>query len=123
MTLVETFRSTASAAGFILHWEGDGVGIQGVASYAAHGLADSGSLVLLSSDEPRSRSLLPFIHYTYLDVSRILPSINELFAALGPTPPSCVNIVTGPSSSGDIEMTLTVGVHGPGEEHIILRQA
>jgi L-lactate utilization protein LutC len=123
MTLVETFRSTATAAGFILHWESDGIGIQGIASHAAYGLADSGSLVLLSSDEPRSRSLLPFIHYTYLEVSRILPSIDELFAALGPSPPSCVNIVTGPSSSGDIEMTLTVGVHGPGEEHIILRQA
>ena len=122
MTLVERFRSTATAAGFILHSESDDVGIQGLASHAAYGLADSGSLVLLSSDEPRSRSLLPFIHYTYLDVSRILPSIDELFAALGPTPPSCVNIVTGPSSSGDIEMTLTVGVHGPGEEHIVLRK-
>jgi len=122
MTLAETFCSAATAAGFILHWEGEGVGIQGVASHAAYALADSGSLVLLSSDEPRSRSLLPFIHYTYLDVSRILPSIDQLFAALGPSLPSCVSIVTGPSSSGDIEMTLTVGVHGPGEEHIILRQ-
>jgi L-lactate dehydrogenase complex protein LldG len=123
MTLVDKFLSAATAAGFILHWEGEDVVIDGDPSHAHYGLADSGSLVLLSSDEPRSRSLLPFIHYTYLDVSRILPSIDALFAAVGSAPPSCVNIVTGPSSSGDIEMTLTVGVHGPGEEHIILRQA
>ena len=86
MTLLERFRSTATAAGFILHSESDDVVIDGVSSHAAYGLADSGSLVLLSSDEPRSRSLLPFVHYTYLDVSRILPSIDELFAALGPEP-------------------------------------
>lgn len=122
MTLIERFLSAATAAGFIVRWEGEDVAIDRIPSQARYGLADSGSLVLLSSDEPRSRSLLPFVHYTYLDVSRILPGIDSLFAALGPVPPSCVNIVTGPSSSGDIEMTLTVGVHGPGEEHIILRQ-
>jgi L-lactate utilization protein LutC len=123
MNLLETFRSAAARAGFILHWEADGVVVDGDASEAGYALADSGSVVLLSSEEPRSRSLLPFVHYTYLDVSRILPSIDELFAVLGPSAPSCISIVTGPSSSGDIEMTLTVGVHGPGEEHIILRRA
>jgi L-lactate dehydrogenase complex protein LldG len=122
MTLVDLFRQSAAAAGFIVHWDTDGVEVtDGIASQAAYGIADSGSLVLLSTDEPRSRSLLPFVHYTYLTASRILPGLDDLFAALGHDPPSCVAIVTGPSSSGDIEMTLTIGVHGPGEEHIILR--
>jgi L-lactate dehydrogenase complex protein LldG len=103
-----------------VHNESAAITIQGTPSRAAFGLADSGSLVLLATEEPRSRALLPYVHYTFLSVERIIPSIDELFSALGRRPPSCVSIVSGPSSSGDIEMTLTVGVHGPAEEHVIL---
>jgi L-lactate dehydrogenase complex protein LldG len=120
MSLQEQYTEHARAAGFIVHEIGSGVEPDGTPSRAAYALADSGSLVLLSSDEPRSRSLLPYVHYTYVSAASILPSLTELFAALGRRPPSCVAIVTGPSSSGDIEMTLTVGVHGPGEEHVLL---
>ncbi len=35
-------------------------------------------------------------------------------------PPSALTLVTGPSRTGDIELVLTVGVHGPKELHVIL---
>ncbi len=34
--------------------------------------------------------------------------------------PSALTFVTGPSRTGDIEQTLTIGVHGPGELHLVV---
>jgi L-lactate dehydrogenase complex protein LldG len=121
MSLVELFVENAKNVGFLVHRDGDqSITSEDEPSRAAYGLADTGSVVVLASDEPRGRSLLPFVHWTYLNESRILPGLDELFAELGNDLPSSVAIITGPSRSGDIEMTLAVGVHGPGEVHIVL---
>ena len=74
----------------------------------------------LSSDEPRSRSLLPWTHVTVVREETILAGLEELFEALGTDLPSSVAIVTGPSRSADIEQKLAVGVHGPGEVHVAI---
>jgi L-lactate dehydrogenase complex protein LldG len=125
VSLVESFVRNAEAVGFAVHRGGDVPAIEGAeVSRALYGLADTGSVVLAASpDEPRARSLLPAAHVSLLDESRILPGLAELFEAVGDNLPSALAIVTGPSRSADIEQHLVVGVHGPGEVHVVLTTA
>ena len=120
MTLVDEFVVNAEAVGCHVH-RGEAPSIDGAGvSTAIYGLADTGSVVLSSSEEPRAQSLLPDVHVTLLREDLILPGLDELFAALGRSLPSALAIVTGPSRSADIEQQLVVGVHGPGEVHVVL---
>jgi len=121
MSIADEFAANAAAVGCHVH-RGVAPAIEGAgASTALYGLADTGSVVLAASaDEPRARSLLPAVHVTLLREDRILPGLDELFAALGKDLPSALAIVTGPSRSADIEQKLVVGVHGPGEVHVVL---
>ena len=116
----ELFAERAAQAGFTVH-RGGIPELEGAeVSHAAYALADTGSVVLLSSDEPRARSLLPFVHVTVVREDRTLPDLASLFEALGDDLPSSVAIVTGPSRSADIEQKLAVGVHGPGDVHVVI---
>jgi L-lactate utilization protein LutC len=116
--LVELFAENAVAAGFTVHREGEPPEEPSRALYA---LADSGSVVLAASpEEPRAKSLLPFTHWTVVERDRVLPGLEELFARLGTELPSALAIVTGPSRSADIEQRLAVGVHGPGDVHVLI---
>jgi L-lactate dehydrogenase complex protein LldG len=119
--LVELFAANAAAAGFRVH-RGSAPELEGAGvSEASYGLADTGSVVLAASaTEPRARSLLPPVHMSLLREERVLPGLAELFEALGGELPSALAIVTGPSRSADIEQQLVVGVHGPGEVHVVL---
>jgi len=121
MSLVDDFLRNAEAAGYHVH-RGTAPEIDGAeVSQALYGLADTGSVVLgAAPDEPRARSLLSEVHISVLREDRILPGLAELFEALGSDLPSQLAIVTGPSRSADIEQKLTVGVHGPGEVHVVL---
>ena len=121
VNLVEAFVANAEAVGCHVHRgaapELEGAGV----STALYGLADTGSVVLAAApDEPRANSLLPDVHVTLLREDRIMPGLDELFAALGDDLPSALAIVTGPSRSADIEQKLAVGVHGPREVHVVL---
>jgi L-lactate dehydrogenase complex protein LldG len=96
-------------------------------SNVEHLVAETGSLVMAARpDEPRSVSLLPPIHLALADKSQILPDLFDLFDLFSPVnspdsqPPSCLTVITGPSKTGDIELRLVTGVHGPGEIHVIL---
>ncbi len=96
-----------------------GVGITG-ADYA---LADTGTLVMLSSgEEARMISLLPPVHVAVVPASRILSSLDQLLTTL-PLPAertSSMVLITGTSRTGDIEQILVRGVHGPGEVHVVV---
>ncbi len=86
---------------------------------AVAALADTGTLVL-PSGHGRSHvaSLLPAVHLAVLRARDIHASLEAWLAAGGKdllTQASVVALVSGPSRTADIEMTLTVGVHGPGE--------
>jgi L-lactate dehydrogenase complex protein LldG len=121
VSLVAQFARNAEAAGFVVH-RGESPAIAGAeTSRVSYGLADTGSVVLEAGpDEPRARHLLPEVHVSLLPESRIVPGLEELFAAVGSALPSALVIVTGPSRSADIEQRLVVGVHGPREVHVVL---
>jgi L-lactate dehydrogenase complex protein LldG len=87
------------------------------------GLAETGSVVLASGPgRPRMASLLVPVHVAVLRVDRIVDSISGLLATRGDLVAAGSNLVaiTGPSRTADIEHTLSRGVHGPGEVHVIL---
>lgn len=100
-----------------------GVGITG-ADYA---IADTGTLVLLSGPErPRGVSLIPPVHLAIVRKENILSNIGELFDILNKlcesteAMPACTTFITGPSRTADIELNLTLGVHGPKELHVLI---
>ncbi|HET8894753.1 MAG TPA: LUD domain-containing protein [Gaiellaceae bacterium] len=121
--LVETFARNAAAAGFVVH-RGEAPALAGAGvSRAVYGVAATGSVVLASSpEEPRSRHLLPDVHVSLLREDAVVPDLAALFAAFAGRLPSALAIVTGPSRSADIEQRLVVGVHGPGEVHVVLER-
>jgi L-lactate dehydrogenase complex protein LldG len=89
---------------------------------ADYAIADSGTLVLLSNPkQPRLVSLIAPIHIAILDSERIVPNIFDLFQIFTyKSEMSCIAFITGPSRTADIELNLTLGVHGPKEVHILI---
>jgi len=91
-------------------------------STAAWAIAETGSLVLEHGPmQGRSVTLLPPTYVAVLPADRLLRTVPEAIQKYaGGTLPANVCFHTGPSRSGDIEMSLVVGMHGPGDVHVIL---
>jgi len=83
------------------------------------GLADTGSVLIVNGNgNPLHASLLPEIHIAILAKSKILPSLSDAMYLIKDT--RAAVFITGPSRTADIEMTLTIGVHGPKEIHVFV---
>ncbi|MDO9082390.1 MAG: LUD domain-containing protein [Humidesulfovibrio sp.] len=95
-------------------------------TFAQAALLDSGSLALVAEPgRERAVSLLPPTHICLVPRSALAPDVSVLPELLerhrDPSGqlPSCLNLVTGPSSTADIELVLVRGVHGPGALEVL----
>jgi L-lactate dehydrogenase complex protein LldG len=91
-------------------------------STATWAIAETGTLVLEHGQgRGRSVTLLPPTYIAILPADRLLRTVPEAIQKYtGNTLPANVCFHTGPSRSGDIEMSLVVGMHGPGDVHVLL---
>lgn len=75
-------------------------------------LSETGTLVLSSSAlKPRAVSLLPRIHLAIVRPDMLRADMHQVFAEAKDR--NYLVFITGPSRTADIELTVTLGVHGP----------
>jgi L-lactate dehydrogenase complex protein LldG len=88
-----------------------------------YAIAETGTIVLIANErQPRSVSLIPPIHIAVMKSNTILGNLDELFFLVknSSQPTSCMTFITGPSRTADIELNLTLGVHGPKELYVLI---
>ncbi len=100
------------------------VGITGANAVAA----DTGSIILVENEgNIRMDTVMPRIHIAITGVDKIVPRLSDAFeeamvqaAYAGFYPPTYINVTSGPSSTGDIELKKVTPATGPAEFHLIL---
>ncbi len=75
-------------------------------------LPETGTLVLrCSAEKPRAVSLLPRVHLAIINPAALRADMHQVFAEAKDS--HYLVFITGPSRTADIELTITLGVHGP----------
>jgi L-lactate dehydrogenase complex protein LldG len=97
------------------------IGISGVIC----GVAETGSVLVASGEgEARMATTLPPRYIAILRAAQIVPNLRAALRVVknlyGAAFPANLTMVTGPSRTADIELSLTIGVHGPGQVDVIL---
>lgn len=90
--------------------------------------AATGSLLLAAGPQtPRAAGLLPLYHIALVPMTRLYANVEAWMAEMRITDFNAwvrrkpnLTLITGPSKTADIEMILTLGVHGPKFLHVIL---
>jgi len=87
------------------------------------GIAETGTLIIWpDASEPRLMSLVPPIHFALLDADQIHADLLAAISAQdwsGNLPTNAL-LVSGPSKTADIQVTLAYGAHGPKELIVLL---
>ena len=86
-------------------------------------IAETGTLILWpDADEPRLMSLVPPVHIVLLDSRKIYNTFYEATQAEGWKNglPTNALLISGPSKTADIQVTLAYGAHGPKELIVLL---
>jgi len=87
-------------------------------------IAETGTLVVLAgADTPTATTLLPDTHIAVVRADRIVAGMEEAFALIRRERghlPRAVNMISGPSRTGDIEQTIVLGAHGPYRVHVLV---
>jgi L-lactate dehydrogenase complex protein LldG len=98
-------------------------GIDAAVTTTVGAIADTGAIVLWpDAREPRLMSLVPPLHIAVLRADRIYNSFGDIIRAEnwpGRMPTNAL-LISGPSKTADIEMTLAFGVHGPRELMVMI---
>jgi L-lactate dehydrogenase complex protein LldG len=89
-------------------------------------LAETATLVMKTvPGRDRSVSLLPSIHVAVIELNQIIRNLPEFYACLKyeDKPPNwgltnCLTLISGPSKTADIELTMVHGAHGPRELYL-----
>ncbi len=101
----------------------DRLGITGV--FCA--IAETGTLVFVTgADTPTATTLLPDTHIAVVTAERIVNTMEDAFALVRRERghlPRAINLISGPSRTGDIEQTIVLGAHGPFRVHILVMDA
>ncbi|MDY6820007.1 MAG: LUD domain-containing protein [Deferribacterota bacterium] len=99
-------------------------GIRASLLQADYGIAETGSIVLISSDENINRASMLSDSITYIllenNIVDTLDSISKYIERETKKEKNYITIITGPSRTADIENQLIIGVHGPKEQRIIV---
>ena len=86
-------------------------------------VAESGTLVLPDgAGRPLIASLTPEIHIAILSEENIYNSLGDVLSLPQLKQANAAVLISGPSRTADIEMSLTIGVHGPRELYVFCLQ-
>lgn len=84
-------------------------------------IAETGTLLLPGDAEtPLTASLMPPLHLVILSASQIFPTLEAALTLPEVKTSPALTLISGPSRTADIEMALTIGVHGPGEVRVFV---